>query len=266
MSIQGQALPVARAKHSVQFVNLGGPEKPKAADTKLGGPQKPKAADPKPANKTAAEEETPLASEPYVWFAAGALVFIFGTCCLIPAIDPEGATFNMVVDLAIVGSVTLVVTDLVTSQGSDEQHEESAMMVVPQHLFNVFFSGEVAVRMRYEGFYWFCNPWNLFDFLLVAVTALELWILPILEHELSNFSAEDLLEKYGWMPMAFRSLRLFRLLRLLRLLRPNSSFRMPAKDDGSMDELAEVWLTAPKEREERPAPSGKGKSSGKGGA
>eukprot|EP00930_Biecheleria_cincta_P015455 TRINITY_DN12894_c0_g1_i1.p1 TRINITY_DN12894_c0_g1~~TRINITY_DN12894_c0_g1_i1.p1 ORF type:complete len:653 (-),score=88.05 TRINITY_DN12894_c0_g1_i1:167-2125(-) len=77
-----------------------------------------------------------------------------------------------------------------------------------EHAFTVFYIGELLLRLRSEGRSYFCQAFNMFDFLLVLLSAVELWILgPALGGEL-NTSVSEL-----------RSVRLIKIVKIARIIR-----------------------------------------------
>lgn len=81
-----------------------------------------------------------------------------------------------------------------------------------EHVFTIFYVGELTIRLRQEGCSYFCQAFNLFDFVLVVFSALELWLLaPALGSLDSNVSSANVSE--------LRSIRLIKIVKVARLIR-----------------------------------------------
>lgn len=196
----------------------------------------------KPGGKDGTEEEDLLTSLS-LWFAVGSLFMSSVLCCCFPVIDPENLTFNLLVDLAIIASAVCIALDI-TNPGRE------ADFAIVQCCFTAFFLGEVVVRIRAQGLYFFTEFWGLFDFTTVFAAVFELWILPIILESTKDSPLQQLAE-YPWLPNALRCLRLVRFLRLFRLFRPESTFRHHKDDKEFLDDLSEVWVMIPKDGKNR---------------
>mmetsp|Transcript_54703 Transcript_54703/g.123096 ORF Transcript_54703/g.123096 Transcript_54703/m.123096 type:complete len:502 (-) Transcript_54703:93-1598(-) len=119
--------------------------------------------------------------------------------------DPESDSFNMFLGLVIIANA--IVIGLETEFG--RKH-----FIVLEHIFNSVFVIEMVLRMRAAGCSYFKEMWNCFDFTLVVLGTLDLWIIP-----LAMGGADSSMYQFSVM-------RLLRILRLMRILRVVRLFRM----------------------------------------
>lgn len=114
--------------------------------------------------------------------------------------DPEGDKFNVVIGLVIIGNAITIGFE--TEYGAEG-------FVAFEHVFNITFFIEMCLRIRLMGKEYFSEPWNVFDFTLVTIGTLDLWILPLLT--IRGGGLHDV--------TALRMLRMVRLVRVLRVIR-----------------------------------------------
>lgn len=117
-------------------------------------------------------------------------------------LDPEGDHFNMVIGLVIIGNAVTIGFE--TEYGAD-----SIGFSFLENFFNVIFLSEMCLRLRLLRCQYFLEPWNVFDFTLVTIGTLDLWVLPVLTS--SNSALQHV--------TVLRSLRMMRLMRVLRVIR-----------------------------------------------
>lgn len=123
-----------------------------------------------------------------------------------PYLDVEGTYFSSTIGVVIL--LNAFVIGLETEFGGGH-------FLLFEHLFNSIFLVEMILRMRHLGILgYFQDPWNVFDFSLVSLGALDLWILPMVTGGQGVSDTEG-----NSSVTALRSLRLFRVMRILRVLR-----------------------------------------------
>lgn len=108
--------------------------------------------------------------------------------------------------IAVNAVLIAIETDL-KSPADDISVEEKAFWLILESVFIVIFVTEIAVRVYWHGFGWFCaSIANIFDTALIVVMVLDTWLLSFVQDELEGVAL-------------FALLRLMRLMRLVRLLR-----------------------------------------------
>lgn len=124
--------------------------------------------------------------------------------------DVESDKFQLVIGLVIMANA--IVIGLETHLGN------KLAFLISEHVLQAIFMIEMTLRMRHEGIGYFRLGWNLFDFMLVLVGTLDLWVLPLV-----SFATGD---SHNGSLYHFSAARLLRILRLLRVLRVIRLFRM----------------------------------------
>mmetsp|Transcript_34338 Transcript_34338/g.74182 ORF Transcript_34338/g.74182 Transcript_34338/m.74182 type:complete len:356 (+) Transcript_34338:118-1185(+) len=122
-------------------------------------------------------------------------------------LDVESDQFNMIIGLVIIGNAFVIGLETEFGAGSFTFFE---------NLFNSIFLVEMVLRVRVMGKSYFTEPWNCFDFSLVASGTLDLWVLPLFSG--GDSSSTNLYQ--------FQAMRMLRMLRLMRVLRVIRLFRM----------------------------------------
>eukprot|EP00747_Dinoflagellata_sp_TGD_P120855 gnl/TRDRNA2_/TRDRNA2_173334_c0_seq3.p1 gnl/TRDRNA2_/TRDRNA2_173334_c0~~gnl/TRDRNA2_/TRDRNA2_173334_c0_seq3.p1 ORF type:complete len:464 (-),score=99.24 gnl/TRDRNA2_/TRDRNA2_173334_c0_seq3:95-1363(-) len=92
--------------------------------------------------------------------------------------------------------------------------------IIFEHLFCVFFIGEMFLRIRQLKRLYVYDPWNIFDFTLVCTGTFELWIFPYINKNKKGASGIQLLRLLR-MARVLRVLRLFRMFKMLTLIMDN---------------------------------------------
>lgn len=126
-------------------------------------------------------------------------------------IDVDGDSFNMFIGLVIILNAALI--GLETEFGREN-------FTVFEHIFNTVFCIEMSLRMHQLGVFrqggYFCFPWYIFDFSLVVIGSLDLWVLPVLTEQ--GVVGQDT-SNVGYNMSVMRALRIVRLMRVLRVIR-----------------------------------------------
>lgn len=132
---------------------------------------------------------------------------------VIMAMDSESDNFHLVIGVVIFANAIVI--------GLETEFGRSHFIIV-ENVFNAIFFTEMCLRMRQWGCAaYFQDLWNIFDFTLVMIGTLDLWILP---HIVSEPDAAS--HGHKQVGYQFSVLRLLRILRLLRVLRVVRLFRM----------------------------------------
>jgi len=129
------------------------------------------------------------------------------------ALDSESDNFHMIIGIVIFANA--IVIGLETEYGREH-------FIIIENIFNACFFIEMCLRMRQLGCggYW-SDAWNWFDFSLVMIGTLDLWVMPFFAPA-KHVAAV----KHKQVGYQFSVLRLLRILRLLRVLRVVRLFRM----------------------------------------
>lgn len=137
--------------------------------------------------------------------------------------DTEGDAFNIMIGMVIIGNAITIGVQ------TDAGHKWTEGFHVLQHAFNTVFFLEMCMRIRTLGRAYILDPWNCFDFALVTLGTLDLWILPLVIHfthpmggtaVTGSSDAEGHSDLYHFSAIrCLRVLRVFRVLRVIRLLR-----------------------------------------------
>eukprot|EP00928_Gymnodinium_smaydae_P070317 TRINITY_DN54179_c0_g1_i1.p1 TRINITY_DN54179_c0_g1~~TRINITY_DN54179_c0_g1_i1.p1 ORF type:complete len:530 (-),score=109.61 TRINITY_DN54179_c0_g1_i1:200-1789(-) len=123
--------------------------------------------------------------------------------------DPDSDFFNVKVGIVII--LNSIVIGLETTFGRE-------YFTVFENVFNAFFVMEMCVRMNKLGWRYFMEAWNVFDFLLVVVGTLDLWVLPLYD-KVDEGGGPRVTSNVGYSLSAMRLLRILRVTRVLRVIR-----------------------------------------------
>eukprot|EP00929_Paragymnodinium_shiwhaense_P112215 TRINITY_DN8047_c0_g1_i1.p1 TRINITY_DN8047_c0_g1~~TRINITY_DN8047_c0_g1_i1.p1 ORF type:complete len:514 (+),score=126.76 TRINITY_DN8047_c0_g1_i1:150-1691(+) len=126
--------------------------------------------------------------------------------------DVDGDYFNMFVGIVILTNAVVI--------GLETDFGRSYFLVL-EHAFNCVFFFEMVMRMVKSRAAYFCELWNVFDFSLVLIGTLDLWIMPIVVQIQGGSDTDQTNLGYK-----LTTLRLLRILRLMRVLRVIRLFRM----------------------------------------
>jgi voltage-gated sodium channel len=133
-------------------------------------------------------------------------------------LDVESDNFNFIIGGVIV--LNAIAIGFQTDLGNDGLEAPSDyVFLVLECVFNLFFLIEMIVRLAQLGREYFKDPWNWFDFTLVLIGCVQMFVLT--PYKL----AHDAQHKSGNYTQ-LRLLRMVRILRLLRVLRVIRLFRM----------------------------------------
>lgn len=133
-------------------------------------------------------------------------------------LDVESDNFNFIIGGVIV--LNAIAIGFQTDFGNDGLEAPSDyVFLVLECVFNLFFLVEMIVRLAQLGREYFKDPWNWFDFALVLIGCVQMFVMTPYklatrtQHKSGNYTQ-------------LRLLRMVRILRLLRVLRVIRLFRM----------------------------------------
>jgi voltage-gated sodium channel len=119
-----------------------------------------------------------------------------------PAASPK---FNLAVGAGIL--LNAIVIGIEVDQGAGDKLEDRMPFFILDVLFSLFFFVEMIVRQNQLGWDYFLDPWNVFDYILVVLSCVDLAL---------SMSDEG----------SMAAVRIIRLLRLLRIVRNIRGIRM----------------------------------------
>uniref|UniRef100_A0A3B3YRK9 Sodium channel protein n=1 Tax=Poecilia mexicana TaxID=48701 RepID=A0A3B3YRK9_9TELE len=127
----------------------------------------------------------------------------------------QGYVFDFVTqqifDIAIMVLIWLnMVTMMVEVEGQSEEWEKNLKYI--NIVFIIIFSGECLLKMIALRQYFFINGWNIFDFIVVILSIVGIFL-------------ANVIEKYFVSPTLFRVIRLARIGRVLRLIKSAKGIR-----------------------------------------
>uniref|UniRef100_M4AB53 Sodium channel protein n=1 Tax=Xiphophorus maculatus TaxID=8083 RepID=M4AB53_XIPMA len=127
----------------------------------------------------------------------------------------QGYVFDFVTqqifDILIMVLIWLnMVTMMVEQEGQSDEWERNLKCI--NIVFIVIFSGECLLKMIALRHYFFINGWNIFDFIVVILSVVGIFL-------------SNVIEKYFVSPTLFRVIRLARIGRILRLIKSAKGIR-----------------------------------------
>ncbi|XP_054887667.1 sodium channel, voltage-gated, type I-like, alpha isoform X1 [Poeciliopsis prolifica] len=127
----------------------------------------------------------------------------------------QGYVFDFVTqqafDILIMVLIWLnMVTMMVETEGQSDEWERNLRII--NIVFIVIFSGECLLKMIALRHYFFINGWNIFDFIVVILSIVGIFL-------------ANVIEKYFVSPTLFRVIRLARIGRILRLIKSAKGIR-----------------------------------------
>eukprot|EP00928_Gymnodinium_smaydae_P031477 TRINITY_DN23088_c0_g1_i1.p1 TRINITY_DN23088_c0_g1~~TRINITY_DN23088_c0_g1_i1.p1 ORF type:complete len:656 (+),score=147.58 TRINITY_DN23088_c0_g1_i1:99-1970(+) len=108
----------------------------------------------------------------------------------------------------------------VDSYGLGDWEHSELVFAVLNHLFNVIFTLELVFQLYRHRARYFCSPMNIFDFVVIAATLVDAYILdPLTVHDRQNLGAARLVR-------VFRVARILRVVRIVRYAKHLSQLRV----------------------------------------
>ncbi|KAM6978427.1 LOW QUALITY PROTEIN: sodium channel, voltage-gated, type I-like, alpha [Tautogolabrus adspersus] len=127
----------------------------------------------------------------------------------------QGYIFDLITKQAFdIFIMVLIVLNMVAMMVETDEQSETKISVLwwINVIFIVIFSGECLLKMIALRHYFFTNGWNVFDFIVVILSIIGMFL-------------SDLIEKYFVSPTLFRVIRLARIGRVLRLIKSAKGIR-----------------------------------------
>ncbi|KAM4608382.1 LOW QUALITY PROTEIN: sodium channel, voltage-gated, type I-like, alpha [Polymixia lowei] len=132
-----------------------------------------------------------------------------------PANKIQGCVFDFTTKQAFdILIMVLICLNMITMMvETDDQSKKKELILYWINLvFVVIFSGECVLKMFSLRHYYFTNGWNIFDFIVVVLSIIGMFL-------------SELIEKYFVSPTLFRVIRLARIGRILRLIKGAKGIR-----------------------------------------
>ncbi|XP_060910358.1 sodium channel, voltage-gated, type I-like, alpha [Labrus mixtus] len=132
-----------------------------------------------------------------------------------PSNNIQGYIFDLTTKQAFdILIMVLIVLNMVTMMVETDEQSETKINVLwwINLLFIVIFSGECLLKMISLRHYFFTNGWNVFDFIVVILSIMGMFL-------------SEVIEKYFVSPTLFRVIRLARIGRVLRLIKSAKGIR-----------------------------------------
>ncbi|ESN95162.1 hypothetical protein HELRODRAFT_87061, partial [Helobdella robusta] len=122
-------------------------------------------------------------------------------------------TSNQKFDVAI---MTIILLNMLTMalEHYEQPDEMTTMLSIINSIFIAIFSCECLMKLAALRIYYFKEPWNVFDFCVVALSILG-----------TCLAMKEIIEKYFFSPTLLRVVRVFRVGRILRLVKSAKGIR-----------------------------------------
>ncbi|KAK7938670.1 hypothetical protein WMY93_001996 [Mugilogobius chulae] len=120
-------------------------------------------------------------------------------------------TTNQAFDIAVMVLIWLNMVAMMV-ETAEQSEEKTKVLHVINAIFIVIFTGECLLKMIALRQYYFTNGWNVFDFIVVILSIIGLFL-------------SELIQKYFVSPTLFRVIRLARIGRILRLIKSAKGIR-----------------------------------------
>ncbi|CAL9690356.1 unnamed protein product [Knipowitschia caucasica] len=120
-------------------------------------------------------------------------------------------TTNQAFDIAVMVLIWLNMVAMMV-ETAEQSLEKTNVLTIINTVFIAIFSGECLLKMTALRQYYFTNGWNIFDFIVVILSIIGLFL-------------SELIQKYFVSPTLFRVIRLARIGRILRLIKSAKGIR-----------------------------------------